>query len=162
MTQRQKRKSSFVLRLIAYGLILLLAVLFTLPHFVSARWVSCGVPITLKFTVVDAQTHEPVSGARVLIGEDPHWNWAIISGSRGDYSAATDAGGNCEAQGYFPGSGTRDRTRLRVVAEVCVLAEGYEAWQQPCTALLGRHLHFIPTSQPLSARAEIKLNRKQH
>ncbi len=135
-----KNRCWFVLRLIAYALILLLGAAVTLPSFVKSRWGSSGVPVGFKFTVVEAQAGRPVPGARVLVWVFADEHWSINEGRVGDTSATTDANGTCEVNSYFPGSGSGENGRLRVNSTIWVRADGYGPWQKPTSALLGEHI----------------------
>jgi hypothetical protein len=136
-----------VVRLIAYGVLLLLGVAIALPSFVKSRWASSGVPVAFKFTVVDAQTGQPIPGAKALVYVNTNWTGSINQGSVGHTSATTDASGTCEAHSHFPGTGSGQKARLSANSIIWVRADGYEPWQKASAALLGSHL---TVSQPFS------------
>ena len=136
-----------VVRLIAYGVVLLLGVAIALPSFVKSRWASSGVPVILKFTVVDSHTGKPIPSAKALVYVNTNWTGSINQGSVGHISATTDATGTCEVHSHFPGTGSGEKARLSVNSTIWIRADRYEAWQKPTAALLGSH---ITVSHPFS------------
>ena len=154
-----KTKFWLVVRLIAYGVLLLLAVAITVPQFVQARWSSSGVPVTFNIEVADAQTGEPISGAQVLVWIDTHWTGPINTGSVGHISATTDANGSCKVHSHFPGGGSGDKARLRVNSTIWIRAEGHEPYQKPSAALLGSHLNVSGAFRANSFPLKIMMHR---
>ncbi len=156
-----KNRFWFVLRLITYGLMLLVGAALALPSFVKSRWGSSGVPVGFKCTVVEAQTGRPVPGARVLVWLFADEQWPISENRVGNTSATTDANGTCEVSSYFPGSGSGEKGRLRVNTTIWIRADGYEPWQKPTSALLGEHITIQhPFFQTNWYQVKIVLTRK--
>lgn len=154
-----KAKFWLVVKFIAYGVILLVAIAVAVPNFVQARWASSGVPVTFKVAVADAQTGEPISGAQVLVWINTRWTWPINTGSVGHISATTDADGSCKVHSHFPGGGRGDKARLRVNSTIWIRAEGYEPWHQPSAALLGSHLNVSGAFRTNSFPLKIMMHR---
>lgn len=148
------------MRLIGCGIPLLVIVAVALPHFVKARWVSVGVPVLFKVSVVDAQTGQPVSRAKVL--HWTHWDegWFHAGDSMGRQSAITDDTGTCEVHSAFPGSGSGNKGHLKPDWTLWVRAEGYEPWQNPVSALLGSAVSVSNPFQISSYPLKIVLKRK--
>jgi len=138
--------------------ILLLAAAVAVPRFVKARWSSSGVPVVLNISVADAQTAQPIPGAKVVVWINADWDFPVNETSVGDVSATTDAQGNCEVHSHFPGSGRGNKGRLRVNSVIWIRAEGYEPCQQPSSALLGRCLTVSGPSQTNSYPLKILMN----
>ena len=138
----------------------MLAMAVALPNFVKARWVSCGVPVALKFAVMDAQSGEPVAGAKTLVWFSADENWGINESSAGHISATTDARGICVVDSDFPGSGSGNKGRLRVNQTIWIRADGYEPWQQPAAALLGSHVNVSDPFRTNCFPLKIMMTRK--
>jgi len=149
-----------VVRLIAFGVLLLVAVAVALPNFVEARWVSCGVPVVFKVSVADAQTGQPVPRAKVL--HWTHWDemWFHHADSVGHISATTDTRGTCEVHSALPGSGSGKKGHLKPDWTLWVRAEGFEPWQNPLSALLGSSVSVSNPFQTSSFPLKIRLTRK--
>lgn len=155
-----KRRVWLAVRLVLYGVILLLALAIALPNFVHARWVSCGVPVALNFTVLDAQSGQPVPGAKTMVWFFPNEDWPINESRVDDISATTDAQGTCVVISHFPGTGSGGKGRLRVNETIWIRADGYEPYQQPAATILGSHLTVTDPFRTNSFPLTIKLTRK--
>ena len=140
MSMNPDQKKWLMVRVVVYVLLLLLAIALMLPNLVKARWSSSGVPVVLKIAVADAQTGQPVRGARTMVWLTAEERWPINEGRVGDISATTDSNGTCEVFSYFPGSGSGKRAKLNVNSMVWIRAEGYEPLQAPTATYLGEVL----------------------
>ncbi len=154
-----KRFYWFLARVLIYGAIVLLGVAVALPFFVEARWGSSGVPVRLKFLVIDARTGKPIPNAKTLVSYySPDVTWPAYEG---DGSATTDVNGNSIVHSYFPGTGTGNKARLSVKSTIWVRAEGYEPWRKPSAALLGQHLTVSePFAQTNTFQVTVTMERK--